>query len=148
MLIKQIFASEAFEILKNDQNSILIDVRTIEEFKLIGIPDSSYFNSRMILLPWQSYYGQEFNPDFLSTLNEKLTAFFPNKTPENILELNLIFICKSGVRSYYASNYTANFGFKNCFNISDGFEGNSSKNLQDIKVRNGWKTNNLPWRKQ
>ncbi|ARD86528.1 sulfurtransferase [Rickettsia sp. MEAM1 (Bemisia tabaci)] len=36
-----------------------------------------------------------------------------------------------------AANFMANIGYKNCYNIIDGFEGN----LQN----KGWKQNNLPW---
>lgn len=51
--------------------------------------------------------------------------------------LTLYFLCRSGHRSLMAANFMANIGYKNCYNIIDGFEGN----LQN----KGWKQNNLPW---
>lgn len=51
--------------------------------------------------------------------------------------LLIFFLCRSGYRSFIAANFVANMGYKNCYNISDGFEGNN----QD----KGWKQNNLPW---
>jgi rhodanese-related sulfurtransferase len=141
MSIQVIDSLNAYDMLRNDKNSLLIDVRTTEEFNLVGIVDSSNFNNRMILLPWQYYQDGEMNQDFLSTLNTNLNNFFK----ENLNDINLIFICRSGSRSFNASNYIANNGYKNCFNISDGFEGAIDKNHQRSKI-NGWKYNNLPWK--
>jgi rhodanese-related sulfurtransferase len=141
MLVQQIDSLTAFEILKNDQNSILIDVRTPEEFNLVGVVDASIFNNKMILLPWQSYQDGQQNPDFLSILQTQLNKFF-NK---NTIDISLIFICRSGTRSNYSANYLANHGYKKCFNIIDGFEGKMNSNNQRSMI-NGWKYNNLPWR--
>ena len=35
-------------------------------------------------------------------------------------------------------------GYKNCFNITNGFEGDANENNQRGKI-NGWKALNLPW---
>jgi len=51
--------------------------------------------------------------------------------------LMIFFLCRSGYRSFIAANFIANMGYKNCYNISDGFEGNNQNK--------GWKQNNLPW---
>jgi len=53
--------------------------------------------------------------------------------------LMIFFLCRSGYRSFIAANFIANIGYKNCYNISDGFEGNNRV------LSKGWKQNNLPW---
>ena len=141
MTVQQIDSLTAYEMLKNNKNSILVDVRSTEEFNLVGIVEANSFNNRMILLPWQSYHDGQQNPDFLSILKSKINIFFN----ENTSDISLIFICRSGVRSNYSANYLANLGYKNCYNIIDGFEGKMNSNNQRSMI-NGWKYNNLPWR--
>ena len=141
MTVQQIDSLTAYEMLKNNKNSILVDVRSTEEFNLVGIVEANSFNNRMILLPWQSYQDGQQNPDFLSILKNKINIFFN----ENTSDISLIFICRSGARSNYSANYLANLGYKNCFNIIDGFEGKMNSNNQRSMI-NGWKYNNLPWR--
>jgi rhodanese-related sulfurtransferase len=141
MSIQHIDSRQAYDMLRSDKNSCLIDVRTTEEFNLVGIVDASSFNNRMILLPWQYYRDGELNPDFLSIFTTNLNNIFK----ENLFDINLFFICRSATRSFYASNFIANNGYKKCFNINDGFEGSIDKNHQRGKI-NGWKYNNLPWR--
>lgn len=141
MTVQQIDSLTAYEMLKNNKNSILVDVRSTEEFNLVGIVEAISFNNRMILLPWQSYQDGQQNPDFLSILKNKINIFFN----ENTSDISLIFICRSGARSNYSANYLANLGYKNCYNIIDGFEGKMNSNNQRSMI-NGWKYNNLPWR--
>ncbi len=143
MSIQQINSLQAFELLKSDKNSILIDVRTPEEFNLVGTVNASDFDNRMILLPWQFYQNGEPNPDFLSNFENNLNNFFT----KDLFDIKLIFICRSGVRSEYSADYVANYGYKNSFNINDGFEGAININNQRSKI-NGWKYNNLPWRQK
>jgi rhodanese-related sulfurtransferase len=145
MTVRQITSTQAYSLLISQKNSFLIDVRTTEEFDLVGIVESSSFDNRMILIPWQFYRSGQYNPDFLKTLQNKLTEFTPNSNLEIIKQYLLIFICRSSVRSAYACNYINNFGFTNCYNISDGFEGAINENHHRSKI-NGWKASNLPWR--
>ena len=50
MSVEQISPQKAFELLKNQKNSVLIDVRTNEELNFVGIVDASSFDNRMILI--------------------------------------------------------------------------------------------------
>jgi len=59
---------------------------------------------------------------------------------------DLIFsICRSGHRSQEAANYINKLGYKNCYNVSDGFEGYKDLGNHRAQV-NGWKYNLLPWK--
>jgi len=67
-------------------------------------------------------------------------------TSENIKKNDNIFlICRSGNRSFKAAQYLLSRGYKNCFNISDGFEGKKDS-VNHRSSLNGWKYNNLPWK--
>lgn len=127
MLVQNICSKEAYNMLVSNNNTFLVDVRTEEEWKNVGVPSLSNKNN-VIFLSWQLSPFMELNKDFedrfLSIMDDKMS---------NII----FFLYRSGHRSLMAANFTANLGYKNCYNIIDGFEGN----LQN----KGWKQNNLPW---
>jgi len=143
MPVTQINAQDAFELLKNDQNSALIDVRTFEEFNFVGFVDSNSFNNRLALLPWQIFPRMDENPEFAVELEKSLKKFFGEKAQD----AKLVFICRTGGRSNQAANYAINIGYKNCYNLISGFEGDLDKEEQRGKT-NGWKANKLPWRQK
>ena len=128
MIINEIDSVKAFELLKLKKNSILIDVRTSFEWNNIGIPDLTQFNKQPFFIEWSPVIDK----NFINIFKVELTKIF--------LDYNyLIFMCKSGSRSRMAAKIAINVGFKNIFNITDGFEGN---NL----TYNGWINNKLPWK--
>jgi rhodanese-related sulfurtransferase len=54
-------------------------------------------------------------------------------------------LCRSGARSRAAAIALTEAGFRQAFNISDGFEGDADQDGHRCN-RNGWKAENLPWR--
>jgi rhodanese-related sulfurtransferase len=143
MMVTQIGAIDAFELLKKDQNSLLVDVRTNEEFSFVGVVNAETFANRMALIPWQVYPSMEENPEFSDMLENSLKQFFKG----DITDIKIIFLCRTGGRSYLAANYAINLGYKNCYNLTSGFEGDFNDAQQRGKV-NGWKAQNLPWRQK
>ncbi len=139
-VVNQINPSEAFELLKKDDNSILVDVRTHEEFDSIGIANSEEFSNRMILLPWQLMPEMEINEDFTEILEEEIEKLFG----DDAKDVKIIFMCRSGARSYQAANQVLDAGYQNCFNLTSGFEGDFNEASERGKV-NGWKAEALPW---
>jgi len=61
----------------------------------------------------------------------------------------LLIMCRSGGRSAYAINILAKAGFKNVYNIVDGFEGDALKIEGSYnngrRLINGWKNSGAPW---
>ncbi len=141
MPLTQINAIDALELLQKDRNSVLIDVRTNEEFNMVGIANTSSFEGRMILLPWKTLPAMEENPEFATDLESALQK----KMGDGHKESRLIFICKSGGRSNQAASHAVNLGYKICYNLISGFEGDLNQKEQRGKL-NGWKAENLPWR--
>ncbi|ABV75199.1 hypothetical protein A1C_04685 [Rickettsia akari str. Hartford] len=121
MSVQNICSTKAYDILISNDNTFLVDVRTREERQQVGMPHLANKNN-VIFLNLQ--LNKDFEDNFLSIMNDKIGAA-------------IFFLCRSGYRSFIAANFIANIGYKNCYNISDGFEGNN----QD----KGWKQNNLPW---
>lgn len=135
MTVVQIYPKDAFDLLKNDENSFLLDVRTTEEINLVGFVEPNSINNRLIFLPWQTFPNMSLNANFGAELQNSLI----NK------EAKIIFICRSGARSNQAANYALSLGYQNCYNLVFGFEGEINSENQRGKI-NGWKASNLKWR--
>ncbi|MDX2083191.1 MAG: rhodanese-like domain-containing protein [Rickettsiales bacterium] len=139
--VNQITPNAAFELLKNDSQSAIIDVRTFEEFASIGIIAADQFDNRMILLPWQLAPEMKINQEFDKNLDLETKKLFGSKNQE----AKIIFICRSGARSTQAALKAQANGYKNCYNLINGFEGDADEFSQRGKI-NGWKAQSLPWR--
>lgn len=120
--MKSITALEAWKKLKSNESTILVDVRTPSEWKNAGYPDIE----NLFLLTSHFHPDMEYNDDFINQLHKKV----PSK------DINLIFICKTNGRSSLVASLAENFGYKNCYVVSDGFMGSN--------FGPGWLNSNLP----
>ena len=143
MFVKQVTPQDAFEELKKDQNAVLVDVRAFEEFNFVGFVNPSDFGNRMILLPWQLYPEMTENPDFAASLADSLNQL----GLEDNGQTRIFFLCRTGGRSDAAAHFALNAGYKNCYNIMFGFEGELNAGIHRGQV-NGWKASSLPWRQK
>ena len=123
-MIKQLASKDIEDYIKNNPNSVLIDVRTEEEWNIDGKPDGEKIGLKTHFLTIQ-FSDKTFNENFIEDF-KKL----------NIEEDNeILTMCMGGVRSQAAAELLTKENYKSS-NISDGFLGNN-ENL-------GWKKNNLP----
>ena len=113
----KIKAIDAFDFLSKKVNSHLIDTRSDVEWKTTGIPDLSSINKEANLVNWGPVLDQTFFEQYKNFL---LSSFNQND--------NLLFICRSGSRSLMAAQFAIKFGFKNSFNIFDGFYNGNDQN--------------------
>lgn len=117
---------EAWSMLQENRQARLVDVRTSEELNLIGrVPGS-------LEIQWKLYPDWRLNPDFLDEVKARLA-------PDELILL----LCRSGVRSREAAEFLVENGFRNCFNVLEGFEGD--KNSASQRIVAGWKARGLPW---
>lgn len=123
-----LLAIEAWELLKSNDNSYLIDVRTTSEWKHYGVPKLDALKKKLIMLEWMFLPDMKRNDNFKSALSEIVT----DKSSA------LLFLCKSGGRSQQAAIEMTAQGYKNCYNIIDGYECALNNNTS------GWKAT-LPW---
>ena len=133
--IGDLLPSEAWKLLRSEQDSFLIDVRTSAEWHYVGNPNLQPIGMTPIQIEWRLLPSMEKN---LMIANE-LTSIIPNK------EAKLFFLCRTGGRSMEAAIEITNLGYKYCYNILNGFEGDLDGNFQRGKV-SGWKAEKLPWR--
>jgi rhodanese-related sulfurtransferase len=119
---------EAAEVLGTAPGSRLIDVRSRAELDLVGsIPGAVH-------VEWMTYPGWHANPHFLSQLKQSVDA-----------EALMLFICRNGHRSHRAAEAAMLAGYRNCYNVLEGFEGDPNPASGHRSELNGWKARGLPW---
>jgi len=123
-MIKQILSKEVKDYVKDNPKTVLLDVRTEEEWNSDGKPDGEKILLKTHFLTIQ-FADKTFNQNFIEDF-KKLNI---EKDHE------ILTMCMGGVRSQSTAELLTKKGY-NCVNISDGFLGNS-ENL-------GWKKSGLP----
>tara|TARA_B110001452_G_scaffold197023_1_gene167006 strand:+ start:41 stop:400 length:360 start_codon:yes stop_codon:yes gene_type:complete len=117
-MIKQIKSSEIKNFIENNPKTVLLDVRTEDEWNNVGKPISDSLGIKT----------------FFITISQDL-GFIENVKKEIDKENKVLVMCAAGGRSIIAANLLHNEGYV-AHNISDGFSGND----QDL----GWKNSGLP----
>ena len=124
-MIKQIPSQEIKHYIKNNPKSVLLDVRTKEEWDQIGKPDGDKIGLKTYYLSSQ-FQGRIINEDFVKE--------FENLNIDK--NFQVLIMCGSGNRSQRAAELLSEKGY-NCLNVSDGFRGDGVEKI-------GWQNNNLP----
>ena len=129
----------AWELLAREPQAQLVDVRTVAEWNFVGLPDLSALGREPHRIEWQCYPSMQPNPHFVADAAERLQA--AGAGPQT----SVLFLCRSGARSRAAAVAMTRAGFRQAFNIADGFEGGLDGEGHRGKV-GGWKAAGLPWR--
>ena len=132
MAFTEISVHDAYQLLVEDPAAVLVDVRTPQEWNLVGIPVLDAIGKQARMVMWTAYGSGTPNPDFV----EQATGGLDPSTP-------LLFLCRSGVRSQRAAAAAVAAGFTTTYNVSEGFEGDLDA---DGHRTTGWKHAGLPWR--
>ncbi|TFW21517.1 rhodanese-like domain-containing protein [Massilia arenosa] len=122
---------EAYDLIRQDPQAKLIDVRTSAERDWVGraaIPPEQHG-----AVQWSLYPGGAPNPDFLAQLEA-----VANKDDV------LLFLCRSGVRSRHAARAATEAGYHHSYDILEGFEGDKDADGHR-KTVGGWCKHGLPW---
>jgi len=126
--VKSVTPPEAWNVLKERTDAVLLDVRDPLEFSYVGHPCGA------VNIPWKKAPDWKIDPDFASRVRQ---AVAKADTP-------LFLLCRSGQRSLEAANALTAEGYSDLTNIEQGFEGP----LDEQKHRSskgGWRYHGLPW---
>lgn len=158
---KKILSIEAYDMLNTVPDTYLIDIRTRAEYQFVGHPFKAYLFPYMFMtdnfVKKDDSYGYQLDPKKKSFVGEISKVF--KKTD------NLLIMSRDGTRSPLAAKALIGAGFKNIFNVVDGFEGsqfptfgddNRHKFYRQLAKRNkiygfkhrrhyGWQWWGLPW---
>ena len=158
---KDILSIEAYDMLNTVPNTYLIDVRTRAEYQLVGHAPMAYLFPYLFFTDKISKNGETWEYKF----TKKNKAFLDEISKKFQKTNNLLIICRDGERSIVAAKDLIKNGFKNVYNVKDGFEGplfpsfedeNRHKFYRQLALRNkipdynhrrfyGWQWWGLPW---
>mgnify|MGYP001287883057 CR=1 FL=1 len=125
---------EAWEMLSEQSNVLLVDVRTVPEWNYVGIPDLSSIGKETHLVSWIEFPHMTENQNFV----DQISQLAPDQSTP------ILMLCRSGVRSIASAEIMTVQGYTACYNVLQGFEGD----MDDARHRSskgGWKKANLPW---
>ena len=125
---------DAWNLLSSDEKALLVDVRTAPEWSFVGLPDLSPLGKRVVQQSWQVYPRMEVDADFAA----RLAAIAGDR------EAPILFLCRSGARSRAAAIAMTAAGYRRCYNVANGFEGNHDAERHRGRAA-GWKADGLPW---
>ena len=123
----------AVERMNKNPEAVLIDVRTRAEHKYVGFPVNS------ILIPWFDEPDLESDPD---AFYASVIAELSNRS--DVMDTELILICRSGFRSNEALKCLQSKGFTCVSHVASGFEGDLDENDHRGNL-NGWRNDGMPW---
>ncbi|HEX7329127.1 MAG TPA: rhodanese-like domain-containing protein [Casimicrobiaceae bacterium] len=125
--MKHLAPREAFEFLRDHADSVFIDCRSEIEYLFVGHPAGVHH------VAWNEGPDWEINPHFVGQVKKVASMNRP-----------VVLICRSGQRSVAAGLELEKAGFKEVYNVLDGFEGPLDENHHRGTV-SGWRKEGLPW---
>ncbi len=129
-MIENLKPQQAWDLLQQNPQAVLIDVRTKAEYTDIGHPIGA------IHIAWQEQFGAPVNPNFIVEVSKVVPD---HNTP-------VLLLCRSGQRSLSAAKALEQIGYSTLINIVNGFEGDPDNNQQRGNI-SGWQFCGLPWEK-
>lgn len=128
---------QAWELLRDNADAVLVDVRTEAEWRFVGVPDTASIDRPTALIEWVDFGGSP-NPDFVAQLKQILADRGAGS------DAPVIFLCRSGQRSIGAATAATAAGFAPSYNVLEGFEG--PLDAGGHRGSAGWRALGLPWR--
>ncbi|BBZ10905.1 rhodanese-like domain-containing protein [Mycobacterium branderi] len=125
---------QAWELLRENPDAVLVDVRTDAEWRFVGVPDLSGLGRDVVYIEWNRADGSR-NQNFVDELLERVPA--RDDRP-------VVFLCRSGNRSIGAAEAATEVGITPSYNVLDGFEGHLDE--AGHRGATGWRAIGLPWR--
>lgn len=117
---------EAWQLVQSGQ-ATLVDVRTADELHWVGkVPGAVH-------VEWASGRQQIPNENFVEQLLASVSR-----------ERQVLFLCRSAVRSISAAKAATQAGYESAWNILQGFEGPPDAQKQRGHI-GGWRAAGLPW---
>jgi rhodanese-related sulfurtransferase len=136
-------AKEAYAMYQKNPDKIkILDCRTPQEYAFAGhAPMAVNVPSKFMVYKWDAkkkMYVMKNNRKFVRQVKK---VFKPTDT--------ILVMCRSGSRSAQSVNRLAKAGYKQVYNIVDGFEGDKIKDPKSPnhgkRLKNGWRNSGAPW---
>lgn len=145
-----ITAENTYKWMKEDDSVILVDVRTPEEWQFVGFTPMAQIMIPSVTFDYSAdskgnynadkgRYASQVNSDFVSQFEEKLFDLDADKSTPFVI------MCRSGAtRAQPAAKMLDQYGYKNVYIMTDGFEGGKLKEgeRKGYRLKAGWKVDN------
>jgi rhodanese-related sulfurtransferase len=129
--VKSLSPKEAYKLLQEHPNAVLIDVRSHMEYLFVGHPAGA------IHIPWIDEPDWKLNPLFLTQVRQTMLGGASGSAA-------VVLICRSGVRSLEAGKALIEAGVNDVYNVAEGFEGQMDEKHHRSSL-GGWRYHGLPW---
>lgn len=135
--------ADAHRALTASPEIVFIDVRDPIEISFVGHPAGMDANipirfATHAFNPKSGKYKMRGNTDFIGQVDALISRIGADKdTP-------IFLICRSGVRSAAAAKILIAAGYRQVWNLVEGFEGDMDKKT-GTRSANGWRNAGLPW---
>jgi len=133
--VKSVTPKEACQIIEDQPQSVLVDVRSSMEYLFVGHPKGA------ISIPWIDEPDWKIDPHFATHIRQLMLGG-ARCTEDGCVPVLLI--CRSGKRSLEAGKHLVQEGFDEVLNIEGGFEGPLDDDHHRSTV-SGWRHEGLPW---
>ncbi|CAD7852392.1 MAG: Rhodanese-related sulfurtransferase [Olavius algarvensis Gamma 1 endosymbiont] len=130
--VKSLPPQQAWQMLQDDPQAILVDIRSTMEYLFVGHPADA------LHVPWVDEPDWMVNPDFETEIRKLLPGGDASPGAPVIL------ICRSGRRSLDAGKVLLEGGLRDIFHIDEGFEGELDEH-HHRSTTGGWRFRGLPW---
>ncbi|MDD5462016.1 MAG: rhodanese-like domain-containing protein [Methylococcales bacterium] len=127
-MIENLQPQQAWDLLQQNSNAVLVDVRTKVEHAFVGHPVGA------VHIAWKEAPDWQVNSNFIDEVKRRA----PDRNAPVLL------LCRSGQRSLDAAKALEEVGYQKLINIIDGFEGPLDQNNHRGKL-GGWRFCGLPW---
>jgi rhodanese-related sulfurtransferase len=125
---------QAWKLLSENPEAVLVDVRTDAEWRFVGVPDLASLGRDVVYIEWNDGAGKR-NDNFVADLLQHVPS--GGDRP-------VVFLCRSGNRSIGAAEAATEAGIAPSYNVIDGFEGQLDGDSH--RGGNGWRAIGLPWK--
>ena len=134
--VKTVTPMEAWELMQKNQRVVLIDVRSSMEYLFVGHALGS------VHVAWIDAPSWTVNPNFVTEVRKVMLGGVG--LGEHADDAPVLLICRSGKRSLEAGKLLIGNGFKEVYNVAEGFEGELDDHHRRSTV-GGWRYHKLPW---
>ncbi|MGM0704186.1 MAG: rhodanese-like domain-containing protein [Pseudomonadota bacterium] len=141
-------AAEAHELMQENEQAVLIDVRDPIEIKFTGFAEPTDIHVPWVLADRENYDAEAKtwpmvrNSDFEAQVKAELEAQDVDESDP------IIVMCRSGAtRSAPAADIITEMGYDEVYSVTDGFEGGKLEDGDSagVRAKNGWRNSGLPW---
>ncbi len=134
--VRSLTPQQAWELLEENPRAVLIDVRSSMEYLFVGHPRGA------IHVSWIDEPEWTINPHFATEVRKVMLGGV--SCDEDMGCAPVVLICRSGKRSLEAGKELVHQGFKEVYNVLEGFEGELDEQ-HHRSASGGWRYHGLPW---